>query len=261
MFRILLSFFIVFSLAGCGSKNAKKKINEDEKTTSAKESKQKTKQPKEEKFPTLTFETYEEFLLNWGKKNPENRIEIETEFGNIQIKLYKQTPIHRANFLMLVKRGFFNTTVFYRVIDNFVIQGGNSDTWETQELKAEIGNYKIKPEFVTELFHKRGAVAMARNYTDNPDKLSSPYTFYIVQRGKIKPEGITYLRQMEDQVIPEDQAQHYMEFGGSPSLDGEHTVIGEVISGMDVVDAIAKVETDYSDWPKSDVWMKMKVLD
>jgi len=261
MFRFLVALFLVFALAGCKTDSKKKVKTEKEKEITKELKSKKEKLPEEEKFPTLNFETYEEFLLSWGKKNTENTIEIETEFGKIQLKLYKQTPVHRANFLMLVKRGFFNTTVFYRVMDNFVIQGGNSDTWETQEFKAKIGNYKMKPELVPELFHKRGALAMARNYTDNPDKLSSPYTFYIVQRDKILPEGITYLRQMEDQIIPDYQAEHYMKFGGSPSLDGEHTVIGEVISGMDVVDAIAKVETDDSDWPKTDVWMKMKVID
>lgn len=254
IFFVFLLFPLFFSCAE-STKNKKS----DQIQPEPNKQKAKTKK-KEAVLPFLTFENHEVQLLNYGENNKETLVEVETPHGSFTLKLYNETPIHRANFIMLVKRGFFNTTVFYRVMDNFVVQGGNSDTWETQELKAKIGNYKLKPEFNEKLFHKRGALAAARSYTNNPEKLSSAFTFYIVQRGKIKPEGIDYLRNMEDKIIPDDQAKHYMEIGGSPSLDGEHTVFGEVIQGMEVIDAIAKVETDDSDWPKTDVWMKMKVI-
>ncbi len=273
MYRRCLVFLMSLILLSCGGNNDqyRKKAGDEkgqkEEGVKNKESGQKVENlkpqtsNKELKSPVLDFDTYKDFLLDYGKQNPETLVEIETPLGKIKMRLYKQTAIHRANFVMLIKRGYFNTTVFYRVIDNFVVQGGNSDTWDTQNLKAEIGNYKMEPEFIPELFHKRGAVAMARNYTDNPDKLSSPYTFYIVQRGPIKLEGITYMRHHEGKTITDEMADHYMKYGGAPSLDMEHTVIGEVIEGMDVVDKIAKVETDDGDWPKNDVWMKMRLLD
>ena len=260
--RNFLVLFCLLFFVGCSDSGSKKKIKTEAMVEQASKRllKQKPVVKQPSFLPTLSNKNYEDILLKYGTENKETDLLIETEMGNIKIRLYKQPKMHRASFIYLAKMGYFNTTVFYRVIDDFVVQGGNSDNWDTQNLKAKIGNFKMKPEFFTELYHKRGAVAMARNYSDNPDKLSSPYTFYIVQRGKIKPEGIKYLRQMEDQIIPGDQADFYMKFGGSPSLDAEHTVIGEVLEGMDVVDAIAKVDTDEGDWPKKDIKITVKVL-
>lgn len=259
-FQIILLLALFFlALSACKS-DKKSKIPTTKQTPKNELKKTEQKPTKNQKPVPLNFDTYEGFYKKYLETHKQNKVKISTQFGEIVVKLYDNTPNHKANFLYLTERGFFNTTVFYRVISNFIIQGGNSDSWETSHLKAEIGNFKMKPEILPENFHKRGALAAARSYTDNPDKLSSPYTFYIVQRGQIKPEGIEYLRRFEDKIIPENQAEHYIKYGGSPSLDGEHTVFGEVISGMEVVDKIANVKTDDSDWPIEQVYIKSEII-
>ncbi len=173
-----------------------------------------------------------DFLTNYGKEHLENKVLIETDFGNIEIELYEETPLHRANFIHIVKRGFLNTTSFYRVAKGFVIQGGNSDGWEMSRLKRKIGDFQIPAEFNDKLKHNYGAVAMARLWKANPEKKSSPWEFYIV----VDPKG----------------AHH---------LNGEHTIIGRVIKGMDVAEKINLVEVDKSEWPVNDVYMKASIID
>jgi cyclophilin family peptidyl-prolyl cis-trans isomerase len=211
-------------------------------------------------IPFITLENVSEILSEYGNKNPETDILILTDYGNIKIRLYTETPLHRANFIMMVKRGYFNETVFYRVINNFVVQGGNSDAMETSEKQAAIGNYAIPSEIKEHLIHKRGAIAMARNYNDNPNKMSSPFIFYIAQCGPIDESELKALEREREKKLPEEHFTTYLKIGGIPGLDGEHTVFGEVIEGMDVIDAIAKVQTDGSDWPLDDIYMKMEIL-
>lgn len=251
-------FFILFY--SCSS-NVKEQDDSAEKEAQPVPPKKEKVEPKveEEFLDFLTTENCEDLLLDYGSKNKETTAILTTPLGDITIELYENTPVHRANFVYLTKRKFFDETVFYRVIDTFMIQGGNSDSWDTQRLKAKIGNYKLQPEMVPGNFHKRGALAAARSYTDNPDKLSSPFVFYIVQRGPIVPEGMTWMEREEGKTYTPEIRQHYIDFGGSPGLDGEHTVFGEVIEGMDIVDKIAEVEVDGKDWPKEEVWIKMKV--
>lgn len=171
------------------------------------------------------------FLTEYGKKHLENKVRIETDFGNIEIELYNETPLHRANFIHIVKRGFLSTTSFYRVSKGFVIQGGNSDSWDMSRLKRQIGDFQIPAEFNTNFKHSYGTVAMARLWKGNPKKKSSPWEFYIV----VDPKG----------------AHH---------LNNEHTIIGKVTKGMDVVEKISLVEVDKSEWPTKDVFMKASII-
>ncbi len=180
---------------------------------------------------------------------------IETELGNIQVKLYDETPLHRDNFIKLVEEGWFNGSPFHRVIKDFMIQGGggqgaNQDTGYT--VPAE-----IKPAF----FHKKGALAAARQGDQvNPKKASSGSQFYIVQGRTFRPEEMTSLaRQMRKEFTPE-QIECYSTTGGTPFLDGEYTVFGEVIDGLDVVDKIAAVKTGYGDRPVNELTMTIKAV-
>jgi len=171
------------------------------------------------------------FFTEYEKQHKETIVRIKTTYGNIKIRLYKDTPIHRANFIFLTKIGYFDTTVFYRVAPNFVIQGGNSDDFYTMKQRHKYGNYLMEPEFRPNRKHTYGALAAAREWENNPNKLSSPFEFYIVQNRK-----------------------------GAHHLDNEHTVFGEVISGFATIDKIAHLEAGADEWPKVDVHMKIEVV-
>ncbi|MFC5269145.1 peptidylprolyl isomerase [Adhaeribacter terreus] len=167
------------------------------------------------------------------KKKPSKKddvVTITTPQGEIKLILFDETPLHKANFLKLAKEGFYDGTTFHRIIDNFMIQGGDPNTKNESPNDDGAGNngYLIPAEFKPELKHVKGALAAAR--TDNPKKESSGCQFYIVQN----------------------------EFG-TPFLDGNYTVFGQTIKGLDVVDAIAKQPKDFRDRPLTDVKMTVKV--
>ncbi|MEN8186402.1 MAG: peptidylprolyl isomerase [Bacteroidota bacterium] len=172
-----------------------------------------------------------EFLTKYGRLNPETKVLIKTRYGNIKIKLYNDTPLHRANFIFLTNVGYFDTTCFYRVVPDFIIQGGNSERIKTQVYKHRYKRYKLPAEFKPNRKHKYGALAAARDWENNPRKKSTAFEFYIVQNKK-----------------------------GAHHLDGEHTVFGEVISGFSVVDKIANEKAGGDEWPLTDVFMDLEVL-
>jgi len=173
-----------------------------------------------------------EFLTKYGKLNKETIVLIKTRLGEIKIRLYKDTPLHRANFIFLSKIGYFDSTCFYRVVPDFIIQGGNSERITTMRYRNKYRNYKMPSEFKSNRKHKYGAIAMARDWENNPHKKSNPFEFYIIQS--------------------RDGGHH---------LDGEHTVFGEVISGFSTMDKIVNLKTGSDEWPLDDVFMKVEVLD
>ena len=243
------------------------------------------------------------FLSNCSANSPA-KIIIFTDYGNIELQLYENTPQHRDNFIKLVKDGFYDGTLFHRVIKEFMIQGGDPDSKNARsDTRLGMGNpgYMIPAEIVPEYIHKRGVLAAAR--TDNPMKASSGSQFYIVQ-GKVFTDaqldqvevqnGIRNARQMLVQYLKEEEEamqkagqrvdpdsaqvratrrasawlrenpyrmteedrQVYKTIGGTPHLDGEYTVFGEVTKGMEVIDKIAELETDDQNRPKTDVKIK-----
>ena len=203
-------------------------------------------------------------------KMKEPKVRIETSQGIIVVKLYNETPLHRDNFVKLVKERFYDGVLFHRVIADFMIQGGDPDS-KTAKPNASLGNgdvgYTIPAEFKTPaIYHKKGALAAAREGDGvNPQKASSGCQFYIVEgktftdaelstmeAGKIARYGINSLNDSTFRFSAEARAV-YRTRGGTPHLDGNYTVFGEVTEGIDVVEKISKVKTNASDRPVEDV--------
>lgn len=190
-------------------------------------------------------------------------VKITTSKGECIIMLYNQTPKHRDNFLKLSKEGFYNGTLFHRVIKEFMIQGGDPDS-KTAKPGQALGSgdlgYRVGAEFRDSLFHKKGVLAAARD--NNPQKESSASQFYIVQGKKWTDATLddVQMKRMNGRIIPESQRKVYKELGGTPHLDQNYTVYGEVVSGIEMVDAIAGVKTGTSDRPVEDVSMTVTIL-
>ena len=244
-----------------------------------------------------------------------SKVKITTSFGDIVLRLYDQTPLHRDNFLKLLREGFYDGTLFHRVIKDFMIQGGDPESKGAPKSKAlgsgDVG-YTIPAEFNPSLFHKRGALCAARQGDQvNPERRSSGCQFYIVWGKKYKESELAQLekqlkmqaiqtefnalamqhreeiiryRRERDQAslyalqeeleaqahsrvresgagcLTEEQKKVYAELGGTPFLDGQYTVFGEIESGLDVLSQIEKVATDAQDRPLKDISMSIVEL-
>lgn len=188
---------------------------------------------------------------------PMTQVLIKTSLGDITIALYNETPMHKANFIKLVKENYYDSVLFHRVIQGFMIQTGDPDS-KTAKPGQILGNggpgYTIPAEFVSTLYHKRGAVAAAREGDNvNPQKASSGSQFYIVDGKTFSYEQLEMISQRMGKTFSGKQQSTYTTIGGAPHLDGDYTVFGEVISGMDVVDKIAAQAKDRHDRPTTDI--------
>lgn len=195
---------------------------------------------------------------------PPDKVQITTDSGVIVLRLYDKTPMHRDNFIKLVKDGFYNGTLFHRTINDFMIQGGDPDSKNAQS-GALLGegtlNYRIPPEFDSTLFHKRGALAAARQNDDkNPKKESNASQFYIVDGKVLTDPQLDKVEERFNIEIPESHRMFYRTIGGDPWLDMNYTVFGEVISGMDVVEKIANTPKDKNNRPLHDIKMNVTLI-
>ncbi len=185
----------------------------------------------------------------------ETLVLIKTSLGDITVKLYNDTPLHRDNFIKLINEGWYNNSPFHRVINNFMIQGGHN-----QDGSVDPG-YTIPAEFRSNHIHKKGALAAARQGDHvNPKKASSGCQFYIVQGQVLTPAHIQMYQQRMGLTFTQEQIEAYTTVGGTPHLDGEYTVFGEVVEGLDVIDKIAKVKTGYMDVPVEAVTMTIEII-
>ena len=185
------------------------------------------------------------------------KVMIETTEGPIVVLLYDETPMHRDNFIKLAESGVYEGLLFHRVIEKFMIQAGDPDSRKAkpgQPLGSGSLGYTIPAEILPHLYHKRGALCAARQGDDvNPKRESSASQFYIVQGMTFSPEQLKQMAEMYNKKFTPEQVKVYATEGGAPHLDGEYTVFGEVIEGMEVVDRIAAAPRDRYDRPKEDI--------
>lgn len=201
-------------------------------------------------------------LGSYAAKPKHQYVRISTSKGECIIMLYNQTPLHRDNFLKLAKEKFYDGTLFHRVIQNFMIQGGDPDSRAAVSGAAlgegDVG-YTVPAEFRDSLFHKKGVLAAARD--NNPEKASSGCQFYIVQGKTYTDEQLDAIETKRLQFkLPAAHRTVYKTLGGSPHLDRNYTAFGEVVKGLELVDSIAIVKTDEKDRPVADVKMDVSIL-
>ncbi len=190
-----------------------------------------------------------------------NKVVIETDSGRIVMALYDYTPLHRDNMVKLVKQKFFDSTLFHRVIPNFVIQGGDPKSKQAQPGQmlgeGELG-YRVPAEINDSAYHCYGAVGMARD--NNPEKASSACQFYIVTGKKYTDQELDMLAQKNGRTFTPLQREVYKTQGGTAFLDGNYTVYGMVLEGMDVVEKISQMPRGQADRPNTDIAMRKVYL-
>lgn len=179
----------------------------------------------EEPF-VLTEDNAIDFFFKYQQDLKANRVRMRTSMGDFTIELYDDVPYHKANFIYLARQRYFDSTMFHRVVPNFIIQGGNADNVKTSQKRTRIGRYLLPPDTRKGYRHHRGTVSMPSSEINNPHMLASPYEFFIVVT---QP--------------------------GSYHLDGDYTAFGSVVEGMEVVDAINQVEIDDGEWPMKNIYI------
>jgi cyclophilin family peptidyl-prolyl cis-trans isomerase len=221
---ILLLIFLVACKENPKASVTKKENTEVQKDTIAAPSEELQKE-EEEPF-VLTEDNVIDFFFNYSKDLKDDKVRITTKFGSFTVQLYDNVPYHKANFIYLTKKGYFDNTQFHRVVKNFIIQGGNSDDQATANKRRAIGRYLLPPDAKKGYKHHRGTISMPSSEVNNPHMLASPFEFFIVVT---KP--------------------------GSYHLDGEYTPFGKVIDGMDVVDKINAQRVGKGDWPFKNIYI------
>lgn len=231
--RITLTILIIiFLFTACQKKEEKAATKEPtQKTVNKTSAKAVKKIPKNQELDTINRNNTVEFLIAYGKENRETEVLFETRLGDIKIRLFRDTPLHRASFIFLTKTGYFSTTCVHRIVEDFVVQGGNSENPKTRRFRSKYKSYTLPSEFRANRKHKYGAIAAARDWDNNPNKVSTPFEFYFI-----------------------------LNKNGGFHLDGEHTVFGEITSGFDTIEKISKVKIGNDEWPVIDVHFKVSVI-
>ena len=231
-----------------------------------------------EESPNHTYSSSGNYLVvlkaNKGKKTsteekrlrvqaPNNcLVELSTPMGSMVIELYNDTPLHRDNFIKLVEEGFYDGLLFHRVISGFMVQGGDprsKNAKPNDQLGSGGPGYQVDAEIKN--FHIKGALAAARTGDSvNPKKKSSGSQFYIVQGQKQTASSLINMELSKGISYPPEVKKAYVENGGTPQLDNEYTVFGQVIKGLEVIDKIAKTQTKRGDRPVEDVTMTIKII-
>jgi len=214
------------------------------------------------RLSVLFFSVFILALLSCGGGDDSTYAMIETDMGNMKVKLYNSTPQHRDNFIKLANEGFYKDLLFHRVISGFMVQGGDPNSRDAAP-GAPLGNggpgYTIPAEIGNH--HFKGALSAARQGDNiNPERNSSGSQFYVVQGTKQTDQTLNQMSSQSGVSYSPEEVALYKELGGTPFLDGQYTVFGEVVEGMDVIDKIASVQTANGDRPVEDVKMNVKII-
>jgi peptidyl-prolyl cis-trans isomerase B (cyclophilin B) len=220
--HVLVSFLVLLTLTRCGKKEN----------------------------TSIAANRIREELLAYGKANPENRVIIDTDFGTIKLKLYDDTPLHRANFVKLIKEDHYRYADFYRIVYQFMIQGGDQHAKKSYTIPAE-----ITPDHI----HKKGALSMARYEENNPQMESSGSEFFIVQGNVYDPVDLEDEARELGVTLTPLQRSTYTTIGGYMTLDMKYTVFGEVTEGQEVVDKIAGQKVFEGDKPLYKIPFRIRV--
>lgn len=192
-----------------------------------------------------------EALTQYGELNPEKEVLIETDFGNMRIRLYDETPLHRANFIKNIKEGVYEDATFYRIFYQFMIQAG---------IYPKELSYTVPAEFNKNLIHKKGALSMARSDENNPGLESSATEFFIVHGARYRDYQVEEESENLGLSLTPLQKEIYMSSGGYMSLDQQYTTFGEVIEGLEVIDKIAAVKVINEDQPLKKIPVKITII-
>ncbi len=223
-----LAIIALFFLVACKESRREKTDPQDQSNTVADTAVTDTVVPEEEEEPfVLTEENAIDFFFDYQKGLKENRVKLTTNLGSFTVQLYDNVPYHKANFIYLTRKGYFDNTMFHRVVKDFIIQGGNADNRETARKRSDIGRYLLPPDTRKGHKHHRGTISMPSSEMDNPHMLASPFEFFVVVTDP-----------------------------GSYHLDGDYTPFGKVIEGMDVVDKINSQPVGDGDWPLENIYIE-----
>ncbi len=201
-------------------------------------------------------------FFQMGEAQDTTFIQIETPVGILKGYLYNQTPLHRDNFIKLVQDKYYDSLLFHRVIEGFMIQGGDPDS-RIAKPGAPLGmggpGYQVPAEMVDSLAHIKGAIAAARN--NNPEKKSSGSQFYIVAGRPVSPSELSMQENKLRFKYPEQVKSDYATHGGVPFLDGDYTVFGRITEGLELIDFITKSMADSRNRPLDNIWMKISIIE
>lgn len=254
--KLFITLVLVLFIFSCSDSKPEKKIKVKKVIK-----KQIVLKPKKKKPPPITTENVVERLTVYGEQNPETIVDIYTTKGKIRIELFKDTPLHRANFILLVKSGYLKGCLFSRVVPNFMAQCGGSYDEAQKAIQDTLGSYTIPNEISKHHFHKKGAVGAARSYTDNPNKRSECDEFYFVEGTKYGDLSLDHYEDLNKYKFNTTQRNYYKNNRGAAHIDGEHTVFGHIIEGYNVVSKLTHVQRDSQDWPNVDLYIdSVKVI-
>jgi len=253
MSKSILSLLFLLVLLSCQEEKPKKNI----KTAVKKVEKIRSPKPF---YNLISNKNVVERLTTYGKENPETIVDIYTSKGKIRVKLFKDTPLHRANFILLVKGGYFNHALFSRVAKKFMAQFGGSYDDLQRDIQDTIGSFTIPAEMSHHHFHKKGALAAARSYNNNPDKRSSSDEFYFVEGQRFSDLTLDHYAYENNYNFTVDQRKYYKNNAGAAHIDGEHTVFGQIIEGYNIVPKLTHVPTDSQEWPNTDIYVDSAIV-